>query len=137
MKKKIFTLLAGLLVALSLVACGGAKSLQEYYERPANKSILDQQMKTLVAQNSSDFSDASVSFSDNTMVYEYVFTQAMPTEQKATFDNYMNQNLAAAVNPMFSQLKAEAGLPADTEVTIVYVYKNPNGSEFSRFEFTK
>jgi len=135
--KIIASLLMGVMLTMMLVGCGGPKTLESYYSKPLMKAALNQQIELQKSANSSFVTDMNITFSGNTMTNEYILKDAIADEDVETFDKLMHESLAAEVKGQYGPIRQESGISAADKITLIYVYKNPDGKVVSKCEFTE
>lgn len=132
MKKKLLLLLTAALLALGLVACGKASTLEDFYSKPLYTEAMDSQIASYEETYASTYSDIDWSVSDNTLTYSY--TYAVQVEDVNALKSNLDANLTnEAVAPSITDLEEETGI---TGVSIQYIYYNNDGTEIYNKTFS-
>lgn len=111
-------------------------TLEDYYSTPEAQQGLEQGIQAILAQYTDTYSDIKMYAVGNTMMYEFTFIQNIEEDQVDSFNSYMLESLSATAESSCNALKTEAGVDADTEVTITYIYYNADGSVVGQYDFT-
>lgn len=139
MKKRLFTIVASIMLVLSLAACGiKAMTLQEIYKKDTKAyQEFNSGLELLKSQNSANYSDITIEFIGNTAVYNYTFRQALGSEYRgmfeSTLENSFNSMAKAQVDSMRNDTKGLSSEP----IVIIMHFNNPNGIEFYTFTYTE
>lgn len=120
MKKLSKALVALTLVcAVLLTACGAAKTVEEYYNKPVVREALDAQLNMLQEQNSDIFSKVEMTVSGNDVSYNYYYVDGVEVDA----------DLLEMSDAQFDQ--AKEAIKGDCNIlpdTISYNYYNFDGT---------
>ena len=131
MKKRIIALLACLVLALALTACGSSET--ETLEDKYSQETVQEQISEMTSQYSDVYSDIQISLSGNRITYAFTFAQQVQVTQEDVDKAFEGDS---SVNDLFDQISEESGIPAD-KIEIEYVYKNPDGTVLADSILTK
>ncbi|MBQ8148034.1 MAG: DUF4854 domain-containing protein [Lachnospiraceae bacterium] len=132
MKKKLVALLFAGLLAICLVGCSKPANLEEYFEKPAVKESMDQEVAAQKLANSDTFSDIGYSISGNTFTFTY--TSAMQIDNVPLVSSQLDAALTqSSVEPFINDLEDSTGFD---DITIQYIYYNNDGSVLLDKSFT-
>lgn len=120
MKKLSKALVALTLVcAVLLTACGAAKTVEEYYNKPVVREALDAQLNQLQEQNSDIFSKVEMTVSGNDVSYNYYYVDGVEV------DADMLEMSDAQIDQAKEAIKGDCNILPDT---ISYNYYNFDGT---------
>ncbi len=132
MKKRLLALVAVMVMALCLVACGKASTVEEYYTQPAIKSALDSQIDSMKGSYAGVYSDLGYEVSGNTFTYWFQFA-----DQIKEVDAAADQLEASLTDDMLagivSDVESECGVKG---ITCEYIYYNADGSVIFQDSYT-
>lgn len=124
MKKRILALIAVMVMVLSLVACGSAATVEEYYTQPLIKSALDSQIEDMKGEYTGIYSDLGYTVEGNTFTYWFKFATQIDDVDGAAAQ--LKANLSDdMMSQLVSDVESECGV---TGITCGYIYYNADGS---------
>ncbi|MBE5879948.1 MAG: hypothetical protein E7288_08250 [Lachnospiraceae bacterium] len=125
MKKRILALVASVVLVMSLVACGTV-TLESYYGNALAKKLLDAQMEQQLEEAGDTYTDIAYEVVGNTLTYKFYLAEEMEggDEMKAMLE----ESLTSALDQTAPQIKAESKVAE--EITLGYIFYNPDGSEY-------
>lgn len=129
--KRVATILLALVVALSLVACGGkAATVEDYLSKPEVKAQMDAMSESL----GSSGMQIKISGEGNKLIYDYTFDaqQDVPDELKTALEDAMTAQ-ASVFSSIATTLKTEAKV---SDPVVVVRYLNADGSLILEKEYT-
>lgn len=126
MKKRILSLVVCIMIVASFVACGGPKTLESYYGNALAKKLLDASMEQQLEEADGAYTDITYEVTGNKLTYLFYMAEEMEggDEVKAMLES----SLTGALEQTASQIKAESGIT--DEITLGYIFYNPDGSEY-------
>lgn len=137
MKKKLFAFVSVLMLAVMLMGCGGPKTLESYYNQPIRKAAIEAECKEMLEQQKGTYSEVSMTFEGNTATYSYTYCEDPGMTNKAAYDAFMKSSLDSSSHSIIEGIRQESGVSADTVITVVFVFNNPDGSEYSSFTYSE
>ena len=129
--KRVATVLLALVVALSLVACGGkAGPVEDYLSKPEVKAQMDAMSDSL----GSSGMQIEISGEGNKLIYAYTFESQLDNldEVKTALEDAMEAQ-ASVFSSIATTLKTEAKV---SEPVVVVRYLNADGSLILEKEYT-
>ena len=139
MKKRLFAVVACVMLVLSLVGCGMKKmTFQEIYESSdAIRNSFNQelnQMKSLYAQ---DYSNIEINFNGNEVTYIFTFRETISTDYQSTFASHVGKQFESLCKNQVTSMRSSYNYLADDAITINMQFNNPNGDEYYTFTYTE
>lgn len=104
------------------------KTLSDYFAEPGVKESMDSDMISAKAAYSSTYSDISYEIDGNTIVYIYVFKDAMPEDNIEALQESLDAELSKSVKEqnLIGLIEQQSGVKG---VSVRYIYRNPDGTE--------
>lgn len=139
MKKRLFAVVACVMLVLSLVGCGMKKmTFQEIYESSdAIRNSFDQELNQMKIQNAQDYSDIQIKFNGNEITYIFTFRDAISTEYQSTFSSLVSKQFESLCKNQITSLRSSYNYLADDAITMIMKFNNPNGEEYYTYTYTE
>ncbi|MCQ2493643.1 MAG: hypothetical protein MJ104_03485 [Lachnospiraceae bacterium] len=139
MKKRLFAVVACVMLVLSLVGCGMKKmTFQEIYESSdAIRNSFDQELNQMKIQNAQDYSDIQIKFNGNEITYIFTFRDAISTDYQSTFSSLVSKQFESLCKNQITSLRSSYNYLADDAITMVMKFNNPNGEEYYTYTYTE
>ncbi len=104
------------------------KTLTDYFAEPGVKEQMDSDMATAKATYASTYSDISYEIDGNTIVYIYVFKDAMPEDAIEGIQESLDAELSKSVKDqnLIGLIEQQSGVKG---VSVQYIYRNPDGTD--------
>lgn len=139
MKKRLFAVVACVMLVLSLVGCGMKKmTFQEIYESSdAIRNSFDQELNQMKIQNAQDYSDIQIKFNGNEITYIFTFRDAISTDYQSTFSSLVSKQFENLCKNQITSLRSSYNYLADDAITMIMKFNNPNGEEYYTYTYTE
>lgn len=139
MKKRLFAVVACVMLVLSLVGCGMKKmTFQEIYESSdAIRNSFDQELNQMKIQNAQDYSDIQIKFNGNEITYIFTFRDAISTDYQSTFSSLVSKQFESLCKNQITSLRSSYNYLADDAITMIMKFNNPNGEEYYTYTYTE
>lgn len=104
------------------------KTLSDYFAEPGVKEQMDSEMDAAKTAYASTYSDISYEIDGNTIVYIYVFKDAIPEDTIEGIQESLDAELSKSVEDqnLIGMIEQQSGVKG---VSVRYIYRNPDGTD--------
>lgn len=103
------------------------ETLEDFYGRDDVKKEFESQFTSLKESFSSVYSDMDWKVEGNTFEYTYTFKEEIPADQIDAFKETTGSSLQTSAKSAINDMKTATGIK--DEITLRYIYCNPDGTE--------
>jgi len=138
MKKYLLSVVACLMLALSLVGCGKTHktmTFQEIYESDAViRSKIDAQVASMKTE---EYKDVSLKYEGNAAIYTFTFNQNLAPEYRSVFEKMVGNSYNVMCKTNINSMRNSSVYLAEDPITMTVIFNNADGSEFYTFTYTE